>query len=171
MAAEAKCVLETERLWLREFCLADADVFARMVGHPEVMRFIAPTLAPADAVRHLEDSAMADYRKHGFGRWAMRLKENGLVIGFAGLKRIEQMGEVDLGFGMFPEYWGRGLAVEAGRALLSYGFETLELARIIGLVDRENTRSIRALEKLGFTFEKMTEFRGEPTAQYAVVKR
>ncbi len=170
MAADAHCILETERLWLREFCHADAEVFAQIVGDPEVMRFIAATLAPADAVRHLEDSAMADYRKHGFGRWAMVLKESADVIGFAGLKRIEQMGEVDLGFGMFPEYWGRGLAVEAGRAILSYGFETLGLARIIGLVDRENTRSIRALEKLGFEFEKMTEFRGEPTAQYVVVR-
>src|SRR4051812_39343803 len=123
MAALPEFILETDRLWLREFCLDDAAAFAQLVCDPEVMQFIAPCFTSLQAAtKHLEERALADYRKHGFGRWAAVLKENGKVIGFAGLKFLEDLQEVDLGFGLFPEYWGRGLAVEAGQASVSYGF-------------------------------------------------
>ena len=138
-------ILETDRIWLREFCSDDAHAFARIVCDPKVMQFIGPCPASLEeAAKHLEERPIADYRKHGFGRWAVVLKENGKVIGWAGLKFNEDIQEVDLGFSLLPEYWGRGLAVEAGRAIVSYGFETLRLKRIIGLVDGRNTRSIRA---------------------------
>jgi hypothetical protein len=63
-----------------------------------------------------------------------------------------------------------GLATEAARASVRYGFETLRLSRIIGLVDPRNTRSVRVLEKSGLSFEKMIEYASQPAALYAVYK-
>jgi len=86
----------------------------------------------------------------------------------AGLKYLPEWEEVDLGYRLLPEYWGIGLATEASRASLRYGFETLQLSRILGLVHPANVRSIRVLEKCGLTFEKMTQIGSRLVAQYAI---
>ncbi len=80
------------------------------------------------------------------------------------------MGEVDLGYRFFKDYWGRGLATEAARATLAYGVETLQLQRIIGIADVENRASIRVLEKVGFTFEKFTTYRDHAVAWFVFEK-
>ena len=59
-------------------------------------------------------------------------------------------GEAVLGFYLAREFWGRGLATEAGRAFVDFGFEELKLRRIVTSVQVENAASIRVLEKLGF---------------------
>jgi ribosomal-protein-alanine N-acetyltransferase len=52
------------------------------------------------------------------------------------------------------EYWGQGLGTEAAQAVLEYGFERLNLSRLICLIDRENRASIKVATKIGMTFEK-----------------
>ena len=76
---------------------------------------------------------MADYRKYGFGRGACVLKTTGEQIGFAGLKYLEELGEVDVAFRLMRPYWGLGLASEAAQASVRLGFTKLGLKRIIGL--------------------------------------
>jgi RimJ/RimL family protein N-acetyltransferase len=81
---------------------------------------------------------------------------------------LDDLGEVDLGYRLMTAYWGQGLATEASRACVSYGWQTLGLKRIVGLVDHENLRSVRVLKKVGFVFERMIEYRGQLVAQYAI---
>src|SRR5262249_33667778 len=109
-----------------------------------------------------------DYAVHGFGRWAVILKETGRLIGFNGLKYLDELGEVDLGYRFLPEYWGRGLATETGLPCVQYGFEKIGLKRILGLVDPPNKASSRVLEKLGFVFDATIEYRGQIVEQYVV---
>ncbi len=72
------------------------------------------------------------------------LRDTSEMIGFCGLKKLPDLpGEVDMGFRLAREHWGRGLATEAAAEVLRFGFETLELERIIALVDAGNDRSIR----------------------------
>jgi RimJ/RimL family protein N-acetyltransferase len=121
------------------------------------------------ALENLRANPLADYRKHGFGRWACVLKASGEVVGFAGLKRLDDLGEVDLGYRLLRSVWGQGLATEASRAIVQYGFERLLLERILGLVDPANVASVRVLEKLGMTHSGMIEYRGQPTAKYVLL--
>jgi RimJ/RimL family protein N-acetyltransferase len=86
----------------------------------------------------------------------------------AGLKYLPEWEEVDLGYRLLPQYWGIVLTTEASLTSLRYGFETLQLSRILGLVHPANVRSIRVLEKCGLTFEKMVEVGSRPVAQYAI---
>jgi ribosomal-protein-alanine N-acetyltransferase len=111
---------------------------------------------------------IADYQKYGFGRLAVFLRSSGKLIGFAGLKYLDDLGEVDLGYRLMVAYWGRGLATEASLACVNYGFQTLELKRIIGLVAPQNHRSVRVLEKCGMAFERMIDSLGQQMAQYAI---
>jgi len=75
---------------------------------------------------------------------------------------------VDIAFWLLPAYWGTGLATEAGRAVLQYGLEHLHLGRIIGLVEPRNAASIRVLEKLGMSRDKLVTYHGEETLIYAL---
>src|SRR5262245_18864325 len=166
----AAFVLETDRLWLRQFTPSDAEAVLAIAGNPQVMRFVMNPCVTSisEAAKLMEESPLRDYRKYGFGRWAVVLKENRRVIGSAGLKYLEDLNEVDLGYLLLPEYWGLGLATEIAREIVRYGFGTLRLPRIVGLVDADNVRSVRVLEKLGFAFAKMIDYRSQTTAQYVL---
>src|SRR5690606_34746369 len=74
--------------------------------------------------------------------------------GFAGLKYLDDLGEVDLGYRFMKEFWGKGIATEAASACITLGFDTLNLDKIIAMVLPENKGSVRVLEKLNFKYEK-----------------
>lgn len=142
----------TERLILRAYEPRDADAFFRLNCHPDVVRFTGePPLASVTAARAAIQN-YPDWDRHGIGRWACVLRSNGddsEPIGFCGLKYLDDRAEVDVGYRFLPEHWGRGLATEAGRATLEFGFATIGLESICALVMPGNTRSIRVLVKLG----------------------
>ena len=162
-------ILETDRISLREFVPADLDDFFRLVTDPDVIRYTGDPGGSREEVRAgMETRLFRDYRTRGHGRWAAMLKAEDRFIGFAGLKFLEDVGEVDVGYRFFKEYWGRGLATEVCRALVAYGFETLRLPRILGLVHPDNAASIRVLEKTGFHFEKVAPYRGTDAVWYAL---
>ncbi len=171
-SSEHRVILETERLIVREFTEDDAPAFYVLGSDPAIIRY---TGDPGGGLASVEQAAevlrtrpMADYRKHGFGRWACVLKESGAVIGFSGLKHLDELGEVDIGYRLIPAYWGAGLATEAGLTVLAYGFVRLGLTRIIGLVDPENAASIRVLEKLGLKREGIIDYMGQKAVRYAI---
>jgi RimJ/RimL family protein N-acetyltransferase len=169
-----RILLETERLILREFDEGDAAAYLLLGSDPAILRY---THDPGGGTKSLEEAIetmrirpIADYKKHGFGRWACVLKATGAVIGFAGLKRLEDLGEVDIGYRFLPAHWGAGLATEAGRAIVPYGFDVLGLERMIGLVDPANVASVRVLEKLGFRFDARIDYHGVAAARYVLSK-
>ncbi|HET6882145.1 MAG TPA: GNAT family N-acetyltransferase [Pirellulales bacterium] len=160
-------ILETNRLVLREFVSDDLFTFFRLVSDPEITRYTGDggkTLE--EAKQGMEQRLFRDYQKHGYGRWAVVYKPTGKVIGFAGLKYLDDVNETDLGFRLFKEHWGQGLATEACQPILAYGFDVLELNRIIAIADVDNKASIRVLEKLGFKSEKFTTYLGHHVAWY-----
>ena len=162
-----KPILETDRLLLREFVMDDVAVFFRLISDPDVTRYTGDGGKSLEEARTgIQERLFRDYEIHGYGRWAVVDKLTGKVIGFAGLKYLDDVGEVDLGYRFFKEHWGRGLATEASKAVLEYGVETLQLPRIIGIADIENKASIRVLEKIGFQFEKVTAYRDHQVAWY-----
>jgi [ribosomal protein S5]-alanine N-acetyltransferase len=171
----AKIILETDRLQLREFDEGDAEPFYLMVSDPAVIRYTGDPLCGARSVEQalevLRSRTLADYRKHGFGRWACVLKASGEVIGFAGLKYLADLQEVDLGYRLLPAYWGQGLATEACRPILEYGLTRLGLERIMALVHPENVASVRVLEKLGLTPIGFVEYQGVSVAKYVFEAR
>lgn len=165
-------ILETDRLVLREFTVADAEAFFLLNSDPEVIRYTGdPGVRDvAEARTVLLERPIADYQKHGYGRWACIDKATGELIGFAGLKYLDELQDVDLGYRLRAAWWGRGLATEASRAVVDYGFQTLGLPHVLGLVDPENPRSVRVLDKLGFRYEGMIDYWSQRVARYVLDK-
>ncbi|MDQ3620287.1 MAG: GNAT family N-acetyltransferase, partial [Actinomycetota bacterium] len=123
----------------------------RLYGDPRVMRAFDPS-GPwslnqtaervAEIVRHWE--------RHRFGRYHMRLRESGEFVGRGGLEHDEDLGALDLGYSLLPQWWGRGLATEAGRAFIREAFTELGAELVVAVMMPANTRSIRVAERLGF---------------------
>src|SRR5688572_5281810 len=116
-------ICETERLILREQTEDDAPAVLRLGSDPLVTRFLldkAPTNLE-EALALLRAHPLTDYRKYGFGRWAVVLKSTGEMIGFTGLKYLADMNEVDVGYRLLSAYWGMGLATESARPAIAYG--------------------------------------------------
>jgi RimJ/RimL family protein N-acetyltransferase len=153
-----KRILETERLLVREFVEDDAGAFFAFNGDPDVMRYTGePPSESVEQVRRMIRD-YPDYREHGYGRWAVVYKPDDRIVGFNGLKYLDDLEEVDLGYRFRTDYWGRGIATESSLAIVRYGFETLGLDQIIALVMPQNTASIHVLEKLGMTYAEMVHY-------------
>lgn len=159
---------ETRRLRHRAFTVADAEAFFALNGNVEVMRLTGePPLRSVEEAR-AAIAAYPDFETVGYGRWACELKDTGEVVGFCGLKFLPELDAVDVGYRFLPRYWGRGLATEACVASVRFGFETLGLTKIIGLVLPANLASIRVLEKAGLRREREIEYEGQLAIQYSV---
>jgi len=167
-----KVILETERLFLREYVEADAEAFFKLNSDPEVLRFVPDKalLNVEQARQILVDHPIADCRKYGFGRGACILKSTGEQIGFAGLKYLEELGEVDVAFRLMRTHWGQGLATEVALASVRFGFANLDLKRIIGLVMPENIASVRVLEKTGLRYVETVCFWNHQFAKYVITR-
>lgn len=166
-----KTILETQRLLIREFVVDDAEAFYAFNSDPEVMRYTGePPSASVDEVRELIRT-YPDYRAHGYGRWAVVHKPDDRVIGFNGLKYLDDLCETDLGYRLHIDYWGRGIATESSLAIVRYGFEVLELDRIIGLTLPENKASIRVLEKVGMHREGTVRYCGDDAQKWVITRR
>jgi ribosomal-protein-alanine N-acetyltransferase len=100
------------------------------------------------------------------------VRATGELIGFCGFLHQEVDGrqEIEIAYRLHPDFWNRGIATEAARAVRDHAFRDLKLDRVISLIHPENTASRRVAEKNGMTVEKETVFRGFP-AQVFVTTR
>lgn len=154
-------VAETERLRVRWLNTGDSAFILELVNEPSWIRFIGDkgVKTPQDAVRYIENGPVAMYKRVGFGLYMVELKEIGQPIGICGLIKREGLKDVDLGFAFLPRFWSKGYAFESASAVISYGSKVLGLRRIVAILSRDNHRSSRLLEKLGFCFEGTIKLR------------
>lgn len=150
-------IVETERLVLRRFTLADADFMLALMNDPAWLRFIGDRgiRTNDDARDYIQSSLLAGYERFGFGMYVTELKESGLAIGICGLLKKPALKDVDLGFAFLPKFWGKGYAFESASAVLALGKNSFGLTRIVAVTSPDNYNSIKVLEKLGFKFEQM----------------
>jgi len=92
--------------------------------------------------------------------WAVVERATGELAGWCGLAHLEDTQEVEVGYGLARRAWGRGLATEAARASLRYGFESMGLARIVAVVNPANHASRHVVEKLGLRHVKVARHYG-----------
>ena len=166
-------VVETSRLLLRYQVLDDLESLLALYSDPEVIRYIP------DAPRtYAETKAELMWHRNGhpdhpeLGLWATIHKETNEFIGRCGLLpwTINGQAEVEVAYLIHKAYWGQGLGTEAAQAVLEYGFENLNLTRLICLIDKENVASRRVAEKIGMQFESTGADEMGPYLLYAINK-
>jgi RimJ/RimL family protein N-acetyltransferase len=158
--AAAESVLETERLLLRSHVIGDADGLEAVLGDPVAMEFYP---APLDR-RGVEEWIIRNverYQRDGFGKWAMVVKSTGEMGGSVGcaLQEVEGRNEIEVGYNVRRDLWGRGYATESARACMEYGFNQLGAKRVISMIRPPNLPSRRVAEKNGMTCAKIILWR------------
>ncbi|MBA3445664.1 MAG: GNAT family N-acetyltransferase [Gemmatimonadales bacterium] len=150
-------VLETKRLKLRLITLDDGEFILELLNDPDFVRFVGDKGVRTidDACRYILSGPKASYDRYGFGLWLVELQSPKLSIGICGLLKREPLEDADLGFAFLPRFRSCGYARESASAVLQHGREVLGLKRIVAITDRDNAGSIRVLEKLGMSFERM----------------
>jgi ribosomal-protein-alanine N-acetyltransferase len=146
-------VLETKRLVLREMVPADAEDLLVFTGDAYVQRYNAvPMTDVSQALDEIEQHKALYLRQDGVA-WGITLKDEDRVIGRAGFHAWSLSNRAMLGYDLAREFWGRGLASEAIRAIIRFGYEEMKLNRIEAETIEDNHESRRMLERLGFTLE------------------
>lgn len=151
--------IQTDRLILRQFTLSDAAFILELVNEPSFIQNIGDrgVRTLSDAERYLENGPISSYARNGFGLLAVTLNETGQPIGMCGLIKRDTLEDVDIGYAFLPRFWSKGYALESAQAVMNHAKEVLGLKRVVAIVDPDNAGSIRLLEKLGMTFEKMVK--------------
>ncbi len=153
-----KPILETNRCYLRELSINDAQHFYDLNTDEEVIKYTGDKAFDNvfEAKSFLEN--YNQYELYGYGRWAVIDKSNNEFLGWCGLKYSPDLDEVDLGFRFFRKYWNQGYATETAKACIDYGFNQLQLTKIVGRAMELNVGSVKVLEKTGMTFVGKFDF-------------
>lgn len=145
--------IETDRLVLRPLQLDDAKDLESVFCNDIVMEFSTGTKTP-EWTRNFCREAVEDwYPAWGYGPYCVTDRPSGAVIGYCGLYQEDHPycthDSPELGYRLAQKWWGKGIATEAARAVISYSFATLQFRKIIALVDPAHTASVHVLEKIG----------------------
>jgi RimJ/RimL family protein N-acetyltransferase len=147
-------LVTTERLILRRWRADDRDDFAAIWSDPDVWRLLRPG-APVDPDYFASrmDHHLQHWSEHGFGLWAVAMREGEEVAGWAGPAHPDfapgLAAEVEVGWALRRAFWGRGLATEAAEAAVAASFAELEVERLISLIHAANVASLRVAGRLG----------------------
>ena len=147
-----KIILETDRIILRPWKRSDINDYHKIMENPLVLKYLPIDHITLEDLETKVQSRIDQQNDHSFCLWAMILKENSKLIGHCGLQYICETKDVEVGYALSPDQWNKGLATEVAKASLEYGFKTLELNIIFGLVNSNNANSKHVLEKIGMKF-------------------
>ena len=165
--------LQTSRLILRPFDKNDLERLVDLFANPRFMRF-------SGSDGYNREESVAVWEK--FLRWqreglpfpfAAIERDSGTLVGYCGFlhQEVDGMKEIEIGYRLHPDFWNRGLATEAARAVRDHAFGNLYLERVISLIHRDNHASRRVAEKNGMQLEKETTFKGFPTQVFAITQQ
>jgi len=156
-------ILETDRLVLRKLAIDDAAFILRLVNEPSFIHNIGDRKVRTidDARSYILNNPRSSYARFGFGLYLVEEKATAAAVGICGLLKRDALEHPDLGYALLPEFWGRGYALESALAVMAYGRNSLGLERIFAITSQDNERSVRVLERIGFSFTKMMRMNGE----------
>ena len=167
-------ILETDRLILRRLESGDLDELCALYRDPVVRRYfpegVLTDRLTKDELDWFVNGGDPDHPE--LGLWATIHKATDRFIGRCGLIpcTIDGVQEVEIAYLIAKPYWRQGLGSEAARALVGYGFERLNLTRVIALIDPRNEASVRTALRAGMAFERVAEVAGERCSIYAIAR-
>jgi RimJ/RimL family protein N-acetyltransferase len=157
--------LETGRLRLRQWREADVDPLCDFYRDPQSQAVYGSDVSRADVWRRIA-LIIGHFQLRGFGLHALEDKASGELAGYAGLWFPDGWDDVEVGYGIAPQFRGRGFATEAARRARDHGFGDLGISRLVSYINPVNSNSIRVAEKLGAAPEGEFIMRGLPHMIY-----
>ena len=140
----------TDRLVAEQLTMLHLPDLRCMDQDPQFMAYLGGIRDSAGTEQYLETN-LAHWAQHGFGLWVLRERQSRMLVGRAVVRRISigDTSEVEIGYGLLPAFWGRGLGREIARACVQIGLQRLGSASVIALAAPGNTASHRVLHRVG----------------------
>jgi RimJ/RimL family protein N-acetyltransferase len=151
--------LETERLILRAFKVADHAPFAEMSADAELMRFVGGQMDAPDAWRRMA-AYTGMWVLRGYGPWALQHKETGAFVGYSGVTWPNGFPEPEINWGLHRAHLGQGFAAEAAAAARAFAYDQLGFSTIMSFIDHENAPSIAVAKRLGARLDGGGSYKG-----------
>jgi RimJ/RimL family protein N-acetyltransferase len=153
-------VIRTKRLLLRRWRDDDLPAFAAMNRDPVVMEHFQGLTSPEDSDAFI-DRIETHWEEHGWGLWAVEVRDVAPFIGFTGLwpaTHVLGWPSVEVGWRLARDQWGHGYATEGAREALRFGFEDVGLEEIVSFTVPQNERSWRVMERIGLQRDPTGDF-------------
>jgi RimJ/RimL family protein N-acetyltransferase len=146
--------LRTDRLLMRGWREDDFEWFAAMMADADVAAALGHD-GPAEPAQAWRDMAFlaGHWELRGYGHWVLEDLETGIPVGRAGLLNPHGWPDLEVGWTVAREHWGKGYAAEAARAACEWAHDVLGAKHVVSLIDPQNKNSIRVAEKLGEAVE------------------
>ena len=161
--------IKTTRLVLRPFTKKDVDPLYQILQEKDILRYFPNPNPPSrERVEQLISNQLKHWEEHKLGWWAVEPRLRKHLIGWCGLQFLPETQETEVGFLISKAFWGQGLATEAAKASLLYGFDRLGLKSIVGITHPENVASQRVIEKLGMSLTAKTRYFGMECYRYSL---
>jgi ribosomal-protein-alanine N-acetyltransferase len=162
-------IARTKRLVLRTFAEVDRERLIALAVDPVVMRYIGRPGGGKGARNREEAEAMFERmlergRTNSYSMWAVTERHHDALIGWCGMQDLPGSADVEVGWILDSPYWGRGLATEAARAAISYGFERVALKAVVAVAMPENIRSTNVMRRVGMRDCGTAHFYGRDVA-------
>lgn len=153
----------TSRLRAERLTPAHLPDLRRMDQNEEFMAHLGGVRDEAATLAYLERN-LAHWANHGYGIWMLRERDQGPPIGRAVLRHLDVEGadEVEVGYGFYPEFWGRGLATEVACACVRIGRAQLGLPSVVAVTLPTHRASQRVMLKAGLAYEREIIHEGLP---------
>ena len=167
-------MIETERLLLRDWTMADVEPFVRHTNTPAVMRWLGGVKTAALLESIVRDRFIVWQEQHGHTFWVVERKADGAFLGFCGLKIADDPGspvegDIEIGWRFREDVWGQGYAREAAAASLDFAFDALAVPQAVALTVGGNTPSWGLMERLGMTRRPDLDYAGPDWAEGIVI--
>ncbi len=160
-------ILKTDRLTLRGFTNQDVDALYDVLREREVHRYFPRTEPPSrERVEQIIVGQLAHWQEHRCGWWAVLSRESQQMLGWCGLRFLQEFDEIEVAYCLGKPYWGQGLATEGAQAAVQFGFESLGRECILAFAHVENAASQRVILKLGMSFVQQLNVWGIECYQY-----
>ena len=162
-------ILETGRLRFATRVPEDWRAFQKIATDPLVVRYLGNGEPwPDERVQDFVARQCENWEKHRICLWKLLPRDSEELIGICGLQHLPETPDVEIGWWLAPSHWGQGLATEAARRALAYGFEEAHLQRIVAIAQAANRDSLRVMEKIGMRFEREALHKGIRVVLYAI---
>lgn len=165
-----KIILETNRLILRYQKHSDIDFLINLWTDETVTRYLGGKREKAFLYKEFTEIAN-NPEKEKFDLWPVELRESSEIIGYAGFlpKEIDNKEYIELSFVFSKEKWGNGYATEIAKELLTYAKIEFRLSEVISIIESNNEKSKKVVEKIGMKYWKRV-LRGDKEKDTYIIK-
>jgi [ribosomal protein S5]-alanine N-acetyltransferase len=166
-------VLQIDAFTMRPIQVSDLDVLAAIWADPEVTRFLPSQGVPIsrENTEKALQSFVAHWQQREYGIWAIVENTSSFeMVGYCGLRYLSELDEVEVLYGLAKEYWGRGIATQAAKTSVFYGFNVANLDKVIAMAIPDNQASRRVIEKAGLHYEKQVHMFNLDVLYYSIAR-